>query len=87
MHQYSAGVESCLRETRGQLARLSADIGRTLDKIASRERYLADELRHQLGALAAAHDRSAERKEMYRQAGVGLADKAKHLAEVFICSS
>ena len=86
MHQYSSSIESCMRETRGQLDRLADDIGRTLEKISSRERYLSDELHYQLNGLRLAHDRRAERKETCRQAGAGLADKSKYLAEVWSSS-
>jgi len=71
-----------MKDTRGQLERLSDDISRTLEKIASRERYLTDELHYQLNGLKSAHDRRAERKETYRQASVGLVDKSRYLAEV-----
>ena len=82
MHQYSGAIDSCMKDTRGQLGRLSDDISRTLEKIASRERYLNQELHYQLNGLSSAHDRRAERKATYRQASVGLADKSRHLAEV-----
>ena len=87
MQQYSAAINSCMRETRGLLGRLADDIGRTLDKIASRERYVNHELTHQLAALRAAHNRRADRRETYRQASGGLADKSKHLAEVGLCAA
>ena len=83
MHQYSDAIESCMHDTRGQLERLADDIGRTLEKIASRERYVNQELHYQLNGLKTAQDRRAERKETYRQASVGLADKSRYLAEVW----
>jgi len=87
LHQYSDAIESCMKDTQGQLERLSDDINRTLEKIASRERYLNDELHYQLNLLKSAHDRRAERKETYRQASVGLADKSRYLTEVLVLSS
>ena len=82
MHHYADAIQSCLKDTRGQLERLSDDISRTLEKITSRERYVNQELHYQLNGLKSAHDRRAERKETYRQASVGLADKSKYLVEV-----
>jgi len=84
MHQFSDAIELCMKETRGQLERLADDISRTLEKIASRERYVNQELHYQLNGLKSAHDRRAERKEAYRQASVGLAENTQYLAEVLL---
>ena len=82
LHVFSGAIESCMRDTRGQLERLTDDISRTLEKIASRERYVNQQLHYQLNGLKYAHDRRAERKETYRQASVGLNDNTHYLAEV-----
>jgi len=82
MHQYSAAIESCMTDARGQLVRLSDDISRTLEKIDSRERYVNHELHHELSGLKSAQNRKSERKETCREASVGLADKSRYLAEV-----
>jgi len=82
MHQFSDAIELCMKDTRGQLDRLADEIGRTLEKIASRERYLNQELHYQLNGLKSVHDRRAEWKETCRQASVQLADSTQYLAEV-----
>ena len=88
LHHYSDAIDSCMKDTRSQLERLCDDINRTLEKIASRERYLTEELHYQLNGLKSVHDRRAERKETYRLASVGLVDKSRYLAEVstLVCS-
>jgi len=72
-----------MKESRGQLERLAADISRTMEKIASRERYINQELHYQLNGLKSAHDRRAERKETYRQNSVRLTESTHYLAQVW----
>ena len=44
MHSYRTGIEEALTTTKVQLDKLHADIARTLEKIASREKYLNSQL-------------------------------------------
>ena len=48
MHIHRDGIEESLKSTQGQLDKLHADIARTLEKIGSREKYLNNQLEHQL---------------------------------------
>ena len=44
MHSYRTGIEEALTTTKVQLDKLHSDIARTLEKIASREKYLNSQL-------------------------------------------
>jgi len=48
MHSHSDGIEKSLTETKGLLSRLHDEITKTLDKIATREKYLNGQLEHHL---------------------------------------
>ncbi len=49
MHSYRQGIEEALTTTKVHLDKLHADIGRTLEKISSREKYLNSQLEAPLG--------------------------------------
>ena len=82
MHQHRDGIESSLTETRGHLDKLHTEISHTLEKIASREKYLNNQLEHLLGDFRLAQDQLAETKEKYRQASGGVTERSRSLAEV-----
>ena len=48
MHQHGEGIENSLKETRSHLDKLVDDITRTLEKVASREKYINNQLEHHL---------------------------------------
>ena len=48
MHSHSEGIEKSLSETKSLLSRLHDEITKTLDKIATREKYLNGQLEHHL---------------------------------------
>jgi len=48
MHSHSEGIEKSLSETKTLLNRLHEEITKTLDKIATREKYLNGQLEHHL---------------------------------------
>ncbi len=49
MHQHKEGIETSLTETKSYLDKLYDEITRTLEKIASREKYINSQLEHHLG--------------------------------------
>ena len=67
MHTYRDGIESSLDSTKTQLDKLHTDIARTLEKIASREKYLNNQLEGPLSDLRQLQDKLAATKEQYRQ--------------------
>lgn len=84
MHQHKDGIETSLTETRQYLDKLHEEITRTLEKIASREKYINNQLEHHLVEFRGAQDSLAETKERYRQASGGVTERSRLLAEVKI---
>ena len=67
MHSYRNGIEEALNTTRVHLDRLHADIGKTLEKISSREKYLNSQLEGPLAEFRQKTDTLAATKEQYKQ--------------------
>ena len=67
MHSYRSGIDEALTTTRVHLDKLHADIGRTLEKISSREKYLNSQLEAPLGDFRKLTDTMAATKEQYKQ--------------------
>ena len=84
MHQHKDGIETSLTETRQYLDKLHDEITRTLEKIASREKYINNQLEHHLVEFRGAQDSLAETKERYRQASGGVTERSRLLAEVWL---
>ncbi|KAF6024433.1 IFT57 [Bugula neritina] len=82
MHSHSEGIEKSLSETKTLLNRLHEEITKTLDKIATREKYLNGQLEHHLNEFRGMQDQLAEIKERYKQASGGVTDRTKTLAEI-----
>jgi estrogen-related receptor beta like 1 len=82
MHMHQRNIDDALKETSAQLSRLYDEIHRTLEKVASREKYLNSHLEHHLDNFRVAQDRLAETKEQYRQASGGVSERTRLLAEV-----
>ena len=82
MHQHRDGIQTSLTETKVHLDKLHDEISHTLEKIASREKYLNNQLEHLLGDFRLAQDQLAETKEKYRQASGGVTERSRLLAEV-----
>ncbi|KAK3758581.1 hypothetical protein RRG08_041232 [Elysia crispata] len=82
MHQHHTGIESSLTESRVHLDKLQNEVSRTLEKIASREKYINSQLEGLLGAFRQAQDALAETKEKYRQASGGVTQRSRMLAEI-----
>ena len=51
MHQHNDNINTNLKDTKGQLDKLYDEITRTLEKIASREKYVNNQLEHHLQVL------------------------------------
>ena len=71
-----------MTETKSYLSQLQDEIIHTLEKIASREKYINKQLDHSLVDYRAIQDQLAEIKERYRQASGGLTERSRTLAEV-----
>lgn len=82
MHQHKSSIENSMSETKSYLNQLQDEITHTLEKIASREKYVNKQLDHTLVDYRAIQDQLAEIKERYRQASGGLTERSRTLAEV-----
>ena len=71
MHSHRQGIEDALTTTKGQLEKLHTDIGRTLEKISSREKYLNNQLEAPLADFKRLSDNLAAAREQYRSVSGG----------------
>ena len=71
MHSHRQGIEEALTTTKGQLEKLHTDIGRTLEKISSREKYLNNQLEAPLGDFKRLSDNLAAAREQYKSVSGG----------------
>lgn len=82
MHQHHEGIETSLVDSKSHLDKLQDEISRTLEKIASREKYINSQLEHLLMNFRSVQDALAETKEKYRQASGGVTERSRTLAEI-----
>ena len=66
------GIEEALTSTKVNLDQLQAGIAKTLEKIASREKYINGQLEQPLSSYKALSQQLAQTKEQYRQVAVNL---------------
>ncbi|XP_047445930.1 intraflagellar transport protein 57 homolog [Mugil cephalus] len=82
MHQHRDGIKSSLKEAKSYLDKLQEDIGRTLEKVSSREKYINNQLEHLIQDYRSAQAKLSEAKERYQQASGGVTERTRVLAEV-----
>uniref|UniRef100_A0A8C4ZQZ7 Intraflagellar transport protein 57 homolog n=1 Tax=Gadus morhua TaxID=8049 RepID=A0A8C4ZQZ7_GADMO len=82
MHQHRDGITASLKETKGYLNKLQEDLGKTLEKVNSREKYINTQLEHLIGDYRAAQAQLSQARELYQQASGGVTEKSRQLAEV-----
>lgn len=82
MHTYQDSIDESLKETKNYLEKLYDEISRTLEKIASREKYINSQLDEPMLALRNYQDRLAEIKETYRLRSSGINERTQKLAQV-----
>ncbi|XP_005812678.1 intraflagellar transport protein 57 homolog [Xiphophorus maculatus] len=82
MHQHRDGIKSSLKDTKSYLDKLQEDIGKTLEKVSSREKYINNQLEALIQEYRNAQARLSEAKERYRQASVGVMTRTRVLAEI-----
>ncbi|XP_039978984.1 intraflagellar transport protein 57 homolog [Xiphias gladius] len=82
MHQHRDGIKSSLKEAKSYLDKLQEDIGKTLEKVSSREKYINNQLEHLIQEYRSAQAKLSEVKERYRQASGGVTEKTRVLAEI-----
>ncbi|PWA13950.1 hypothetical protein CCH79_00018077 [Gambusia affinis] len=82
MHQHRDGITSSLKDTKSYLDKLQEDIGKTLEKVSSREKYINNQLEALIQEYRNAQAQLSEAKESYRQASVGVMARTRVLAEI-----
>ncbi|XP_033849631.1 intraflagellar transport protein 57 homolog isoform X2 [Acipenser ruthenus] len=82
MHQHKEGIESSLKETKGYLNRLQEEISKTLEKVASREKYINNQLEHLIHEYRTAQSQLSEAKERYQHGSGGVTQRTRMLAEI-----
>ncbi|XP_070775644.1 intraflagellar transport protein 57 homolog isoform X1 [Enoplosus armatus] len=82
MHQHRDGIKSSLKEAKSYLDKLQEDIGKTLEKVSSREKYINNQLEHLIQEYRGAQAKLSEAKERYQQASGGVTQRTRVLAEM-----
>jgi len=82
MQNYSEGINVTLQETKTQLDKLHAEISKTLEKIASREKYINNQLEHLIQNYRLNQDQLAQVKEQYESSSGGVNELTQQLAQV-----
>ncbi|KAM7379828.1 hypothetical protein PAMP_005348 [Pampus punctatissimus] len=82
MHQHRDGIKSSLKEAKSYLDKLQEDIGKTLEKVSSREKYINNQLEHLIHDYRSAQAKLSEAKERYQQASGGVTERTRVLAEI-----
>ncbi|KAM8838959.1 intraflagellar transport protein 57 homolog [Synchiropus picturatus] len=82
MHQHRDGITLVLQEATGHLDRLQEDIGKTLEKVSSREKYINNQLETLVQEYRSAKAKLSQVKVRHLQASKNVAEKTRILAEV-----
>ncbi|KAM6954684.1 intraflagellar transport protein 57 homolog [Aplochiton taeniatus] len=82
MHQHRDGIKSSLKETQGYLDKLQEEIGKTLEKVGSREKYINHQLEQLIQEYRGAQSKLSEAKERYQQGSGGVTERTRVLAEI-----
>ncbi|XP_062262877.1 intraflagellar transport protein 57 homolog [Platichthys flesus] len=82
MHQHRDGIKSSLKEAKSYLDKLQEDIGKTLEKVSSREKYINNQLENLIQEYRSAQAKLSEAKEQYQQASGGVTERTRVLAEI-----
>jgi estrogen-related receptor beta like 1 len=79
---YQDSIEDSLKDTKSYFEKLYDEISRTLEKIASREKYINSQLEEPMQAFRNYQDRLAEIKETYRNRSSGINERTQILSQV-----
>lgn len=82
MHQHRDGIQSSLKEAKSHLDKLQEDIGKTLEKVSSREKYINNQLEHLIQEYRSAQAKLSKARERYQQASGGVTERTRVLAEI-----
>ncbi|KAM9322063.1 intraflagellar transport protein 57 homolog [Pholidichthys leucotaenia] len=82
MHQHRDGIKSSLKEAKSYLDKLQDDIGKTLEKVSSREKYINNQLESQIHEYRNAQAKLGEARERYQEASGRVTEETRVLAEI-----
>jgi estrogen-related receptor beta like 1 len=82
MHTYQDSIDESLRETKSYLEKLYDEISKTLEKIASREKYINSQLDEPMQNLRNYQDKLTEIKETYKARSIGINERTQQLSQV-----
>lgn len=82
MHQHQDGINSSLKDAKSHLDKLQEDIGKTLEKVGSREKYINNQLESLIHEYRSAQAKLREVIERYQQASGGVTERTRVLAEI-----
>ncbi len=82
MHVYQDSIDDSLKDTKSFFEKLYDEISRTLEKIASREKYINSQLDEPMSNLRNYQDRLSEIKETYRSRSGGVNERTQMLSSV-----
>uniref|UniRef100_A0A1A8JWH7 Intraflagellar transport protein 57 homolog n=2 Tax=Nothobranchius kuhntae TaxID=321403 RepID=A0A1A8JWH7_NOTKU len=82
MHQHRDGIQSSLTEAKSYLDKLQEDIGKTLEKVSSREKYINNQLEFLIQEYRSVQAQLSEAKDHYQQASGGVMERTRVLAEI-----
>uniref|UniRef100_H2YS58 Intraflagellar transport protein 57 homolog n=1 Tax=Ciona savignyi TaxID=51511 RepID=H2YS58_CIOSA len=82
MHQHKSSIETSLGDAKKRLGKLHDEIQRTLEKIISREKYINNQLEHNVQEYRSAQDKLAQTKEKYKQGSTGVTEHSRTLADL-----
>ena len=82
MHGYQSSIDESLTDTKSYLEKLYDEISRTLEKIASREKYINQQLDETMQALRSYQDKLAECKDTYKMRSTGINERTQQLSLV-----
>ena len=82
MQQYSNGITQTLQDTQSQLDKLHQEISKTLEKVASREKYINSQLEGKIQDYRAKQDNLAVLKEKYNQSSGGVTELTQQLSQI-----
>ncbi|KAM9439555.1 intraflagellar transport protein 57 homolog isoform 1-T1 [Clarias gariepinus] len=82
MHQHQDSIKSSLKEATSYLDNLLEEIGKTQEKVSSREKYINTQLEHLITDYRNAQSKFCEAKELYQQGSGGLTERTRMIAEI-----
>ncbi|KAG2458182.1 IFT57 protein, partial [Polypterus senegalus] len=82
MHQHKDGIESSLKDTKTYLNKLQDEISKTLEKVASREKYINNQVKDLIQEYRGAQSYLSEAKDRYQQVSGGVTERTRALAEI-----